>query len=88
MLGQIFAHTYNLTKGIKKFGDKGWDATLAKVKKIHDGTCFRPIDANKITSQERKRSMESLVFIMEKRDGTIKGRAFANGSIRQYWINK
>ena len=29
VLGHILAHTYNLTKGMKRFGDKGLNAALA-----------------------------------------------------------
>jgi hypothetical protein len=32
--------------------------------------------------------MESLIFLTEKRDGTIKGRACANGSIQRNYIDK
>ena len=63
MLGHIFAQTYSLKKGINKFGDKGLDTALAEVKKPHDRTCSIKIDVSKLTSQERRRAMELLVFL-------------------------
>ena len=51
VLGQIFTQTYSLTKAIKKFGDKGFDAALAEVKQLHYRRYFRPIDLNNLTSQ-------------------------------------
>eukprot|EP00957_Ditylum_brightwellii_P007025 531497-Ditylum_brightwellii.AAC.1 len=32
--------------------------------------------------------MESLIFLIEKRDGTVKARACANGSTQRSYINK
>ena len=32
--------------------------------------------------------MESIIFLMEKRDGIIKGQASKNGSIKRDWMNK
>ena len=43
---------------------------------------------NKLTGQERKQDMESLIFLMDNCDGIIKVQACANGSIQKYWTNK
>ena len=56
VLGLIFAQTYSLIKGIKQFGDKGLVATLEEVNQLNGRTYFRPIDGNKLTSQEHRRS--------------------------------
>ena len=37
-------------------------------------------------SSERKRAMESLIFLTEKRDGTVKARTCANGSTQREYI--
>ena len=57
---------------MKKLGDKGLNYALAEVKQLHDRTCLIKTDVNKITSQEHKRSIESLIFLTEKRDVRIK----------------
>ena len=36
--------------------------------------------------QERKRAMESLIFLAEKRDGTVKARTCANVSTQRVYI--
>ena len=41
MLGHIFAQTYNLSKLIKKFGNKILNSALAEVKQIHDRICVQ-----------------------------------------------
>ena len=38
--------------------------------------------------EQKKKALESLIFITEKRDGRIKARACANGSKQRLWMNK
>jgi hypothetical protein len=47
---------------------------------------FEPIHIEEMTTLERKRSMESLIFLAEKRDDTIKARMCVNGSTQQTYI--
>ena len=54
-----FVQTYTVLKGIKKFGKKPLDASL-------DRGAFEPISKKDMTSQERKRATESLIFLVEK----------------------
>ena len=41
-----------------------------------------------MTLRERKKAMESLIFLTEKRDGTIKARTCANGSTQRVCCDK
>ena len=41
-----------------------------------------------MTPEERRKAMESLIFLTEKRDGTIKARQCANGSVQRKWMGK
>ena len=41
-----------------------------------------------MTKEEKKKPMNSLFFFTEKRDGTIKARACANGSSQRHYISK
>ena len=49
---------------------------------------FKLIDVSKLTAQEKKRAMESLIFLVEKCDGRIKARTCANGSVQRDWMNR
>ena len=82
------AQTYSLQKGLKVFGEKGSKAAYKEMKQLHDRICFRPINPSKMTTNERKKAMESLIFLTEKRDGTIKARTCANGSVQRDWMTK
>ena len=79
--------TYTLNKAIKKFGQRASDAALKEMKQLLDRKCFVPIHAHTLMQSERKCIMESLLFLVEKRDGTIKARHCANGSIQRGWIS-
>ena len=86
--GMSFVETYSLKKGLKKFGEKGHQAAYKEMKQLHDRVCFEPINPNALTPQERRKAMESLIFLTEKRDGKIKARACANGSVQRKWMDK
>ena len=86
--GMSFLETYNLQKGLAKFGDKGRKAAHKEMKQLHDRVCFRPIDPNTMTDIERKRALESLIFLVEKKSGEIKARTCANGSTQRVWMGR
>jgi hypothetical protein len=81
-----FLQTYSLKQGIKKFGEQGIKAVHKEMKQIHDRVVFEPISIEKMTILERKRAMESLIFLTEKREKTIKARVCANGSTQRAYI--
>eukprot|EP00978_Attheya_sp_CCMP212_P015779 scaffold40834_cov35-Attheya_sp.AAC.1 len=59
------------------------------MKQLHDRVVFEPIRLTDMNPKERKRAMESLIFLVEKRDGTVKARTCANGSTqREYYIER
>ena len=74
-----YAQQYLLHEGLKRFGDKGRAAVSKEVKQMHDRTCFRPIDINEMSPEEKKKAQVALIFLTEKRDGTIKAREVYNG---------
>ena len=82
-----FLVTYSLTKGLKKFKQKGFDAAKGEMKQLHDRSCWQPIDVATMTPTEKAKALESLIFLVEKKDGRIKARHCANGSKQRNWIN-
>ena len=41
-----------------------------------------------MTAEEKKKAMESLIFLTEKRDGRLKARTVANGSVQRRWMER
>ena len=83
-----FVQTYSLTRGIKTFGEKGRQAAHEEMKQLHDRVVFKPIKIEDLTDVERRRAMESLIFITEKKDGRIKARTCANGSTQREYTER
>ena len=83
-----FLETYSLKQGIKKFGEKGYNAAFGEMLQLHQIKCFRPVGVSEMTNWEKKRALESLIFLVEKRDGRVKGRTCANGSVQREWVDK
>jgi hypothetical protein len=83
-----FAQQYILQKGLKKFGQKGSDAATKELKQLHDCVCFEPISIADMSQSEIRKSMEALMLLTEKRDGTIKGRMVYNGKPTREWLSR
>jgi hypothetical protein len=88
ILAEVFVQVYNMTQGIRKFGERGEQAAFIEAKQLHDRNCFRPIDVNTLTQEERRNAMNALMLLTEKRDGTIKGRQVTDGSKQRNWMTK
>jgi hypothetical protein len=83
-----FIQAYSLNKVVKKFGKPGWDAALKEMKQLNDREVSEPIDVSQLSAIEKKRALESLIFLVEKKDKTIKGRTCANGSTQHKYVNQ
>jgi hypothetical protein len=60
-----FLQTYSLNQGLKKFGEQGRKAAHKEIEQLHDRVVFKPIHIKDMTALERKRAMESLIFLAE-----------------------
>ena len=63
------AEHFPLKKGIALFGDRAEQATTEELQAIHDMGTYEPLDASKLTRDEKHDALEFLLFIIEKRDG-------------------
>jgi hypothetical protein len=61
-----FIQTYSLKKGLKKLGEHGKTAVTSKMKQLHERAVFEPIRVEEMTQVERRRAIESLIFLVEK----------------------
>jgi hypothetical protein len=86
--GASFAQQYLLQHGTKKFGDKGAQAATKELDQLHQRNCFTPIDVSKMTPSEKKKAQQALMFLTEKRDGTVKGRMVYNGKPTREWMSR
>ena len=80
--------TYTLSKALRKWGGRARAAAMKEMKQLHDRDCFGPLDISTLTPTERKRALESFMFLVEKKDGTVKARTVGNGSTQRQWMGK
>jgi hypothetical protein len=70
---------YSLKKGLKEFQNMGEDAVSKELKQLHMRDIFLPQYSKTLSDEQKRGALESLMFLKEKRDGSIKGRACADG---------
>jgi hypothetical protein len=86
--GASFAQQYLLNKGLKIFRQKGQDASKKKMDQLHQRSCFTPKSIAEMTQIERRKAQQALMFLGEKRDGTVKGRMVYNGKPTREWLSR
>jgi hypothetical protein len=79
---------YNLRQGIKTFGDQGKAAVLTELQQLHDRAVMNPVNKYDLTPEERKGALRYLMFLKEKRSGTIKARGCADGRPQRDYMSK
>lgn len=87
LLGVVLTQ-YGINKGLKIFGEKGDDAVLRELRQLHDRRVMRPKSGPNLTAAERFSALMYLMFLKQKRDGTIKGRGCADGRKQRDYIGK
>ena len=88
MKGKCFAQQYMLPRGLKIFGSKGKEAAIQELTQLCKRNCFSPISIKDMTRIERQKAQEALMFLSEKKDGTIKRRMVYNGKPTQEWMTR
>ena len=86
--GASFAQQYIVQRGLKKFGQRGSDAATKEMDQLHRRNCFTPIDVADLTIDERRKTVDALMFLGEKRDKTVKGRMVYNGKPTREWLSR
>jgi hypothetical protein len=79
---------YNLKPGLRKFGTQEEKATLKEMTQLHIMDTWTPMEAGKLSREQRMRALSLLLFLKEKRTGDIKGRACINGAPQHAYIPK
>ena len=88
ILGIIMAQQYIVKKGIELFGKKGEAAVTKELTQMHDMKVYYPMDPKELTREQRKEALSSLIFLMQKRDDSVKSRACVNRSKQREEISK
>ena len=76
---------YSLRKGTELFGEKAEQAIMTELSQIDNFETYRPLHKHKLSKQDRKDVLESMINVTEKRADEeghrkIKSRMVADGS--------
>jgi hypothetical protein len=83
------AHTIQSQEGPTKYGKAAADAVTKEMKQLHDRKTIRPVHSKDLTISQKRRALAYLMFIKEKRCGTvIKGRGCADGRKQRLYKTK
>ena len=58
------------------------------MQQLHDREVMKPKHAHELTPEQKRASLQYLMFLKKKRDGTIKGRGCADGRKQHETTNK
>ena len=87
MFDESYGQQFLLNDGLKKFGEKG-RACTKELDQMYRRSCFTPIDIATLTPSEKKKAQVGLMFVTEKKDGTVKGRLVYNGKPTRIWYDR
>ena len=79
---------YHVSKGLKIYGQDGIDAVLKEMKQIHDRMVIDPKNPEEMTREEKSAALKYMMFLKQKKNGTIKGRGCADGRSQRASIDK
>jgi hypothetical protein len=66
LVEEICMTQYSLKAGLKKFGEAGEKAVTNELGQFHDMSVFEPINATKLTKEERKQALASLGMVRSR----------------------
>ena len=75
-------------KGLKVFGDKGADAIMDELRQLLYRKVMEGRRHDKLTKEDKKKALQYLMFLKQKRSGKIKGRGCADGRKQRIYKTK
>jgi hypothetical protein len=70
------------------FGEAGAEAVVSEMQQLHDRDVIEPKKANMLTRDEKRKALQYLMFLTNKRCGQIKGRGCADGRKQRIYKTK
>ena len=73
---------YGLKVGLWKFQQQGNIVVMKALTQFHTMKVFCPMDPKRLTCEDCRKALTSLMFLTKKRTGEVKARQCANGSVQ------
>ncbi len=78
----------SLKAALKKWGREAEESVRKEMKQLHWQNSFKPMHWKSLTAKQRKKVLESHIFVKRKQDGSLKARQVAGGNKQQGYITK
>ena len=75
-------------RGLEVFGERAEDALVKEYKQFDEKEVFVPVMFDSLKPEERKKALNAISLIEQKRTGKVKGRTVADGSMQRHYIEK
>ena len=82
------AKQISIQEGVRKYGLEGKELVLREIKNKMDNDCFGETKYEKLTQEQKDRALPILMFVVSKRNGEIKTRGVANGSVQRVYCRQ
>jgi hypothetical protein len=77
-----------LKTALKKWGKEAEESVGEEMKQLNWQNYFKPMHWKSLTAEQRKKGLESHIFVERKRDGILKAQQVAGGNKQQGYITK
>ena len=80
--------TMSVRQGIKLHGKDGKESAMKEIKNLVENECFGETNYEKLTQEMKDKALPILMFMVMKRNGLLKTRGVADGSVQRLYTNK
>jgi hypothetical protein len=88
-MGELFmTEQMSLKKGLKYFGKKGADAVVSEMRQLDYRKVIKPVKGKELTREDKRRALNYLMYLKQKRCGRIKARGCADGRKQRLYKSK
>ena len=82
------AKQMSIQEGMKKYKDEGKASAMKEIINLTDNNCFGETEYEKLSQEAKDKALPILMFMVLKRNGSLKTRGCANGSVQRLYTNK
>jgi hypothetical protein len=88
-MGELFmTEQMSLKKGLKLFGKDRADAVVAEMRQLDYRNVIKPVCGKELTCEQKRRALNYLMYLKQKRCGRIKARGCADGRKQRLYKSK
>jgi hypothetical protein len=78
----------SLKAALIEWGSDAKNAAFSKAKQLHWRNSFKPFHHRELTAEQHKQILESHMFVVKKKDGTVKAREVVGRNKQQDFVPK